>query len=103
MCSPRLRSHFKKFTERNYPGLAVLSYNEVIPQVKVQSIGVVSSDVSLDTNLEPLTLPVKKVGPVKLKILNEIEAFLSRVLPEEVVQSVVNGKCIQSIFKKLGM
>ena len=44
LCSPRLRSHFKKFTERNYPGLAVLSYNEVIPQVKVQSIGVVSSD-----------------------------------------------------------
>ena len=59
--------------------------------------------VSLDTNLEPLTLPVKKIEPVELKILNETEAFLSRVLPEEVVKTVVNGKCIQSIFKKLGM
>ncbi len=42
LCSPRLRVHFKKFTERNYPSLAVLSYNEVIPQVKVQSIGVIN-------------------------------------------------------------
>ena len=42
LCSPRLRVHFKKFTERNYPNLAVLSYNEVIPQVKVQSIGVIN-------------------------------------------------------------
>ncbi|MBH38147.1 EscV/YscV/HrcV family type III secretion system export apparatus protein [bacterium] len=43
LCSPRLRTHFKRFTERNYPNLSVLSYNEVIPQVKVQSIGVVDS------------------------------------------------------------
>ena len=42
LCSPRLRPHLKKFTERNYPSLSVLSYNEVIPQVKVQSIGVIS-------------------------------------------------------------
>lgn len=42
LCSPRLRAHFKKFTERNYPNLAVLSYNEVISQVKVQSIGVIN-------------------------------------------------------------
>ena len=44
LCSPRLRPHFKKFTERNYPNLAVLSYNEVISQVKVQSIGVLNVD-----------------------------------------------------------
>ena len=44
LCSPRLRPHFKKFTERNYPSLAVLSYNEIIPQVKVQSIGVISEE-----------------------------------------------------------
>ncbi|NBV42218.1 flagellar biosynthesis protein FlhA [bacterium] len=42
LCSPRLRIHFKKFTERNYPSLAVLSYNEIVPQVKVQSIGIIS-------------------------------------------------------------
>jgi flagellar biosynthesis protein FlhA len=44
LCSPRLRAHFKKFTERNYPSLTVLSYNEIIPQAKVQSIGVINTD-----------------------------------------------------------
>jgi flagellar biosynthesis protein FlhA len=44
LCSPRLRAHFKKFSERNYPALCVLSYNEIIPQAKVQSIGVINTD-----------------------------------------------------------
>jgi flagellar biosynthesis protein FlhA len=44
LCSPRLRAHLKRFTERNYPNLAVLSYNEIVPQIKVQSIGIVSED-----------------------------------------------------------
>ncbi|HAR62232.1 MAG: flagellar biosynthesis protein FlhA [Candidatus Margulisiibacteriota bacterium] len=44
LCSPRLRPHFKRFTERNFPVLAVLSYNEVVSQVKVQSIGIISDD-----------------------------------------------------------
>lgn len=44
LCSPRLRPHFKKFTERNHAILAVLSYNEIVPQVKVQSIGLISDD-----------------------------------------------------------
>ena len=42
LCSPRLRVHFKKFTERHYNGLSVLSYNEVISQAKVQSVGVIN-------------------------------------------------------------
>ena len=44
LCSPRLRSHFKKFSERNHPNLIVLSYQEIIPQVKVQSIGIITDD-----------------------------------------------------------
>lgn len=44
LCSPRLRPHFKRFTERNFPMLAVMSYNEVVSQVKVQSIGIISDD-----------------------------------------------------------
>jgi len=44
LCSPRLRPHLKKFCERSYPQLVVLSYNEVIPSVKVQSIGLISED-----------------------------------------------------------
>ena len=42
LCSPRLRPHFKRFVERSFPDLAVLSYNEIVPQVKVQSIGMIS-------------------------------------------------------------
>jgi flagellar biosynthesis protein FlhA len=42
--SPRLRPHFKRFIERSFPDVAVLSYNEIVPQVKVQSIGMISSD-----------------------------------------------------------
>jgi flagellar biosynthesis protein FlhA len=44
LCSPRLRPHLKKFTERNYPNLSVLSYQEIVPQVKVQSIGILTSE-----------------------------------------------------------
>lgn len=43
LSSPRLRPHFKRFIERSFPSVAVLSYNEVVPQVKVQSIGMISS------------------------------------------------------------
>lgn len=42
LCSPRLRPHFKRFIERSFPDVAVLSYNEVVPQIKVQSIGMIS-------------------------------------------------------------
>ncbi|MBI5701213.1 FHIPEP family type III secretion protein [Candidatus Saganbacteria bacterium] len=42
LCSPRLRPHFKRFIERSFPDSAVLSYNEIVPQVKVQSIGMIS-------------------------------------------------------------
>lgn len=44
LCSPKLRPHFKRFIERSYPDIAVLSYNEVVPQVKVQSIGMISNE-----------------------------------------------------------
>ncbi|MFC1495937.1 flagellar biosynthesis protein FlhA [Candidatus Margulisiibacteriota bacterium] len=42
--SPRLRPHFKKFIERSFPDVATLSYNEIVPQVKVQSIGMISQE-----------------------------------------------------------
>lgn len=42
LCSPRLRPHLKRFIERNYPMFSVLSYNEIVPQIKVHSIGIVN-------------------------------------------------------------
>ncbi|PIS29416.1 EscV/YscV/HrcV family type III secretion system export apparatus protein [Candidatus Saganbacteria bacterium CG08_land_8_20_14_0_20_45_16] len=44
LCSPRLRPHFKRFIERSFPDTSVLSYNEIVPQVKVQSIGMISAE-----------------------------------------------------------
>lgn len=44
LCSPRLRPHFKRFTERSFPQLAVLSYNEIVPEIKVQSVGIITAE-----------------------------------------------------------
>jgi len=41
LCSPVIRPHLRKLTERFLPGLAVLSSNEVAPQVKLQTIEIV--------------------------------------------------------------
>jgi flagellar biosynthesis protein FlhA len=42
LCAPAIRPHVKKLTERNFPNLTVLSYNEIAPKVKIQSIGAVA-------------------------------------------------------------
>jgi flagellar biosynthesis protein FlhA len=42
LCNPQIRPHVKKLTDRNFPMLTVLSYNEIAPKIKIQSIGTVS-------------------------------------------------------------
>ena len=42
LCPASIRLHVKKLTERYFPGLAVISHNEVAPQVKIQSLGTVT-------------------------------------------------------------
>ena len=42
LCPPAIRLHVKKLTERYFPGLTVISHNEVAPQVKIQSLGTVN-------------------------------------------------------------
>lgn len=39
---PAIRAYFKRITEKFIPSLVVLSYNEIIPEVKIKSIGVVN-------------------------------------------------------------
>jgi flagellar biosynthesis protein FlhA len=41
LCSAQIRMHFKKLVDRFIPNIAVLSYDEIVPNVKIQSIGVV--------------------------------------------------------------
>lgn len=43
LASPIVRLYFKRLTEQTFPGLAVLSYNELDPSMEVQAIGVVST------------------------------------------------------------
>jgi len=45
LCSPQIRQHLKKLTESALPALAVLSYNEVIRDVNVESHGMVGVDL----------------------------------------------------------
>jgi flagellar biosynthesis protein FlhA len=42
LASPVVRLYFKRLTEQMMPGLTVLSYNELDPNVEVQSIGMVN-------------------------------------------------------------
>jgi flagellar biosynthesis protein FlhA len=41
LCSPQVRAHFKRLTERAAPNLAVLSFNEIEPSVSLESVGMV--------------------------------------------------------------
>jgi flagellar biosynthesis protein FlhA len=42
LASPVVRLYFKKLVDQTIPGLIVLSYNELDPNLEIQSIGVVS-------------------------------------------------------------
>jgi flagellar biosynthesis protein FlhA len=46
IASPSIRRHVKKLTERFMPGLAVISHNEIPPNVKIQSLGVINQNAS---------------------------------------------------------
>ena len=44
ICSPTVRSQFKRLTENNYRELVVLSYNEIIPGIEIRSLGMITLD-----------------------------------------------------------
>jgi len=41
LVSPRIRLALKRLTERVFPSLIVLSYNEIVPEIQVQAVGMV--------------------------------------------------------------
>ena len=43
LCSPVIRNHFKKMTEKFIPNLTVVSHNEIGPEVNIRSLGIVRS------------------------------------------------------------
>ncbi|WAA13587.1 flagellar biosynthesis protein FlhA [Fervidibacillus halotolerans] len=44
LCSPGIRMYVKDLTERHFPQVPILSYNELEPSIEVQSVGVVNID-----------------------------------------------------------
>ncbi|KIL73587.1 flagellar biosynthesis protein FlhA [Bacillus badius] len=44
LCSPAIRMYIRQLAERYFPQLPILSYNELEPNVEVQSVGVVNLD-----------------------------------------------------------
>ncbi len=42
LCSPLIRPHVKRLTERFIPNLVVLSHNEISNDVRIESLGIVS-------------------------------------------------------------
>ena len=43
LCSPAVRLHIKQLLSRAIPQIVVLSYNELVPTIEIQSIGVVNA------------------------------------------------------------
>ena len=41
VCSSRIRSHFKRFVDRFIPNLVVLSYDEILHNIKIRSLGTI--------------------------------------------------------------
>ncbi len=46
LVAPQIRPHVRSLTERYYPALAVISHNEITPNLKVRSLGTVTIDAS---------------------------------------------------------
>ncbi|MBI3855005.1 MAG: flagellar biosynthesis protein FlhA [Planctomycetes bacterium] len=44
LCSPQVRAQVKKIADTLQPGIAVLSYNEIVQDVKVESLGMVAAE-----------------------------------------------------------
>lgn len=42
LCAPQIRPALKKLTDRSFPSLVVLSWNEIAPKVNVNSVGMIS-------------------------------------------------------------
>jgi flagellar biosynthesis protein FlhA len=51
LCSPQVRLHVKRLTERTVPQLVVLSYHEVPQQFKVQSLGMITLENDLKVSI----------------------------------------------------
>ena len=78
----------KKYTQSNYRG----SKKAYSKEAKI-----------LDTTIEPLKLKASHKDVMKNKVMEEVSNLLSKLIPEEVIESILQGRCLKTIFKKLGL
>ena len=45
LCNPDIRPHVRRLTERHYPNLDVISFNEIAPNIKIEASGNISIDL----------------------------------------------------------
>ena len=43
LCSARVRRHLRRLSEQTLPNVAVCSYNEILPGIRVETVGVVEA------------------------------------------------------------
>ncbi len=46
LAAPQIRPHVRKLTERYYPQLVILSHNEILPNIKIKSLGTINLNAS---------------------------------------------------------
>ncbi len=46
LAAPQIRLHVRKLTERYYPQLVVISHNEILPNIKIKSLGAIDLNAS---------------------------------------------------------
>ena len=46
LAAPQIRPHVRKLTERYYPQLVVISHNEILPNIKIKSLGAIDLNAS---------------------------------------------------------
>jgi flagellar biosynthesis component FlhA len=44
LCSPQVRGQVRKIAETLQPGITVLSYNEIVQDARVESLGMVAAE-----------------------------------------------------------
>ena len=57
----------------------------------------------LNTDLPEIKVKDEKKFLFREKVVEEIRHFLSKLIPEDIIDNVLGGSCMKSIFKKLGL
>ncbi len=51
LVSPRIRIHFRRLVEHAFPTLAVLSHNEIIPELEIETVGLVTIEMATESSI----------------------------------------------------